>query len=142
MHSTSVATGHFSKFSRFGQYFLAAVAALSIVFTASLTRADGTAGLSARLGRASWYGEEFAKRPTASGQPFDPRKLTGAHRTLPLGCRVRVTNLRNGRSVLVTINDRGPFIRRRDIDLSLGAARAIGMVERGLTPVLIEPLES
>jgi rare lipoprotein A len=98
--------------------------------------------MSARLGRASWYGQEFARRPTASGQLFDPRKMTGAHRTLPLGSRVRVTNLRNGRSVLVTINDRGPFIRRRDIDLSYGAARAIGMVERGIAPVLIEPLES
>jgi rare lipoprotein A len=113
-----------------------------VVLGASAAFADSAAELTARLGRASWYGEEFAWRPTASGQPFDPRKLTGAHRTLPLGCKVRVTNLRNGRSVLVTINDRGPYIRRRDIDLSYGAARALGMVRRGLAPVLIEPLES
>jgi rare lipoprotein A (peptidoglycan hydrolase) len=94
------------------------------------------------IGRASWYGHEFASRRTASGARFDPSRLTGAHRTLPLGARVRVTNLHNGRSVLVTINDRGPFIAKRDIDLSLGAARAIGMVERGIARVRIELLDS
>ncbi len=93
-----------------------------------------------KVGTASWYGDEFANRRTASGERFDPRGLTGAHRSLPLGSRVRVTNLMNGRSVLVTITDRGPFHRRREIDLSFGAARAIGMVQRGLARVLIEPL--
>jgi rare lipoprotein A len=94
------------------------------------------------IGRASWYGHEFAFRRTASGARFDPSRLTGAHRTLPLGTRVRVTNLHNGRSVLITINDRGPFRAKRDIDLSLGAARAIGMVERGIARVRIELLDS
>jgi rare lipoprotein A len=93
-------------------------------------------------GHASWYGEEFAQRPTASGERYDPGKLTGAHRTLPLGSRVRVTNLQNGRSVLVTINDRGPYAGRRAIDLSYGAARALGMIERGVTRVRIERVES
>ena len=93
-------------------------------------------------GSASWYGDEFADRPTASGERYDPDKLTGAHRTLPLGSRVRVTNLLNGRSVLVTINDRGPYRRRRDIDLSYGAARALGMIRSGVTRVRIELLES
>ena len=92
------------------------------------------------LGQASWYGQEFASRRTASGAIFDPEKLTGAHRTLPLGTKVRVTNLHNGRSVLVTIIDRGPYRRRRAIDLSYGAARALGMVRRGIADVLIEPL--
>ena len=95
-----------------------------------------------RTGNASWYGDEFAHRPTASGERFDPVKLTGAHRTLPLGSRVRVTNLVNGRSVLVTINDRGPYCGRRDIDLSYGAARALGMLRRGVTRVRIELVES
>jgi len=93
-------------------------------------------------GSASWYGDEFADRPTASGERYDPDKLTGAHRTLPLGSRVRVTNLLNGRSVLVTINDRGPYRHRRDIDLSYGAARALDMIHRGVTRVRIELVES
>jgi rare lipoprotein A len=93
-------------------------------------------------GHASWYGDEFARRPTASGERYDPAKLTGAHRTLPFGSRVRVTNLQNGRSVLVIINDRGPYAGRRAIDLSYGAARALGMVERGVTRVRIELVES
>ena len=94
------------------------------------------------IGHASWYGDEFARRPTASGERYDPSKLTGAHRTLPLGSRVRVTNLLNGRSVMVTINDRGPYSRRREIDLSYGAARALGMVRRGVARVRIELVES
>jgi rare lipoprotein A len=103
--------------------------------------ADATP-VSATTGHASWYGEQFADRPTASGERYDPDKLTGAHRTLPLGSKVRVTNLHNGRSVLVTINDRGPYARRRAIDLSYGAARAIGMVRRGVARVRIELVES
>jgi rare lipoprotein A len=93
-------------------------------------------------GHASWYGDEFADRPTASGERYDPAKLTGAHRTLPLGTRVRVTNLLNGRSVFVVINDRGPYTGRREIDLSYGAARALGMVQRGVARVRIELIES
>jgi rare lipoprotein A (peptidoglycan hydrolase) len=93
-----------------------------------------------KAGRASWYGPGFAGRKTASGERFNPEELTGAHRTLPLGTKVRVTNLHNGRSVLVRINDRGPFIRHRDIDLSAGAARALQMLGRGVASVLIQPL--
>ena len=76
---------------------------------------------------ASYYGQEFAGRRTASGERFNPGAMTAAHRTLPFGTRVRVTNSRNGRSVTVRINDRGPFAKGRAIDLSHGAARAIGM---------------
>ena len=100
-----------------------------------------SAAPSVMTGHASWYGDEFARRPTASGERYDPDKLTGAHRTLPLGSRVRVTNLQNGRSVLVTINDRGPYAGRRAIDLSYGAARALGMIQRGVTRVRIEVVE-
>ena len=76
---------------------------------------------------ASYYGKELAGRPTASGEKFNPSGMTAAHRTLPFGTRVRVTHSRNGRSVIVRINDRGPFVRGRSIDLSRGAARALGM---------------
>jgi hypothetical protein len=91
-------------------------------------------------GQASFYGDELAGNPTASGERFDPAKLTAAHRTLPLGSRVRVTNLRNGESVVVRINDRGPFHDRRVIDLSKAAARQIGMLQRGTARVRIELL--
>jgi rare lipoprotein A len=76
---------------------------------------------------ASYYGQEFAGRRTASGERFNPNAMTAAHRTLRFGTRVRVTNSSNGRSVIVRINDRGPFVKGRAIDLSRAAARAIGM---------------
>jgi hypothetical protein len=76
---------------------------------------------------ASYYGKELAGRRTASGEKFNPSGMTAAHRTLPFGTLVRVTHSRNGRSVTVRINDRGPFIKGRSIDLSAGAAAAIGM---------------
>lgn len=90
-----------------------------------------------QLGVASYYGRWHRGRLTASGVPFDDRKLTAAHRTLPLGTRVRVTNLRNGRSVIVKINDRGPYVRHRLIDLSAAAARVLGFSHRGLAPVKV-----
>ncbi len=93
-----------------------------------------------KVGRASWYGPGFAGRKTASGERFNPEELTAAHRTLPLGTKVRVTNLHNGRSVLIRVNDRGPFIRGRDLDLSAGAARELRMTGRGVAQVLIQPL--
>jgi rare lipoprotein A len=105
-------------------------------------RADSIEITGSKVVQASWYGREFAWRRTASGERFDPMDLTCAHRSLPMGTRVRVTNLLNGRSVLVTINDRGPFQRRREIDLSYGAARALGMVQRGVAQVRIELVES
>ncbi|QIQ88216.1 MAG: septal ring lytic transglycosylase RlpA family protein [Erythrobacter sp.] len=86
-------------------------------------------------GAASYYGDELAGNPTASGESFDPNKLTAAHRTLPLGSRVRVTNPANGESVVVRINDRGPFHGNRVIDLSLAAARQIGLLKSGVGQV-------
>ena len=91
-------------------------------------------------GIASFYGAYFAGKKTASGERFNPSKMTAAHKTLPFGTRVRVTNMRNGRSVVVRINDRGPFIRGRVIDLSRGAAGVIGMIGRGIAPVRVEVL--
>ena len=91
-------------------------------------------------GIASFYGAYFAGKKTASGERFNPSRMTAAHKTLPFGTRVRVTNMRNGRSVVVRINDRGPFIRGRVIDLSRGAAGVIGMIGRGIAPVRVEVL--
>lgn len=86
-------------------------------------------------GVASWYGPTFYGKRTASGETFRKDGLTGAHRTLPLGTRVRVKNLRNDESVVVTINDRGPFVEGRIIDLSWRAAKDIGMLGTGTAPV-------
>ena len=86
-------------------------------------------------GVASYYGKRFAGRPTASGEIFNPVKLTAAHRTLPFGSKVKVTNKRNGRSVVVRINDRGPFSKGRVIDLSRKAAEEIGLIRAGHAPV-------
>lgn len=91
-------------------------------------------------GNASWYGERHHGRLTASGERFDMNDLTAAHRTLPMSSRVRVTNERNGRSVEVRINDRGPYGRGRIIDLSRAAARVLGMIEAGVVPVTVEIL--
>jgi len=89
-------------------------------------------------GMASWYGEDFHGWVTANGEIYDMEALTAAHRTLPLGTEVRVTNAENGRQVLVRINDRGPYLYGRVIDLSLAAARELGMVESGIAAVQIE----
>jgi rare lipoprotein A len=89
-------------------------------------------------GTASWYGERFNGLETASGEVFDMNQLTAAHRELPFGAEVTVIHLKTGASVSVVINDRGPCIDGRDIDLSKAAAHALGMVEEGLAPVLIE----
>ena len=86
------------------------------------------------------YGNDFAGRKTASGEPFDPTALTMAHRTLPFGTRVRVTNLGNQRSVEVVVNDRGPFVSGRIADLSEAAARRIGMVAGGVVEALLDIL--
>lgn len=94
------------------------------------------------IGIASWYGERRAGKLTASGVPFDPHKLTAAHNTLPLNTKAKVTNLANRRSVEVTINDRGPGVPGRVIDLSERAAKQLGMKKEGLALVRIEPLPS
>ncbi|MBH8564941.1 septal ring lytic transglycosylase RlpA family protein [Nostoc sp. CENA67] len=91
-------------------------------------------------GMASYYGYDGSGSQTASGERFNPEGMTAAHRTLPLGTKVRVTNTRNGRSVVLKINDRGPYVRGRIIDVSAGAARMLGMMSSGVAPVNIEVL--
>nr|WP_244516033.1 septal ring lytic transglycosylase RlpA family protein [Acinetobacter marinus] len=89
-------------------------------------------------GVASWYGRQFHGRKTASGERFDMNALTAAHRTLPLNCYIRVTNKSNGKSVVVKVNDRGPFHGNRVLDLSYGAAKALGITNSGVGKVSIE----
>ena len=91
-------------------------------------------------GKASWYGPKFHGRRTANGEIFNSNALTAAHRSLPFGTKVKVTNVRNGRSVIVRINDRGPFIKGRIIDVSAGAARRLNMIGSGIATVQLEIL--
>lgn len=103
--------------------------------------ASSTVNRFKQTGIASWYGRQFHGRRTASGERFDMNALTAAHRSLPMNCYVRVTNKDNGKSVVVRINDRGPFHGNRVLDLSYGAAQAIGITQRGTGNVTIERVD-
>jgi rare lipoprotein A len=114
---------------------LAAVAAVSL---ASCVMLGATVEIaSAQCGRASWYA---LTSKTASGERMNPSAMTAAHRSLPFGSKIRVTNKRNGRAVVVRINDRGPFVRGRVVDLSKAAASSLGFVSSGHTPVCLDRL--
>src|SRR5690606_34583537 len=110
---------------------IAATAAAGMMVAASLTPAQ------AQCGRASWYA---LHSKTASGERMNPAAMTAAHRSLPFGTKVKVTNKNNGKSVVVRINDRGPFIRGRVIDLSKGAARELGFIKSGHTSICMARL--
>ncbi len=114
-------------------------AAVAIAAFTAPVAIDGAAHAQSWTGKASFYSHGSR---TASGARFNPGAMTAAHRTLPFGSRLRVTNLANQRSVLVTVNDRGPFIGGRILDLSAGAATVIGMRQSGVAVVHIERLDS
>jgi rare lipoprotein A len=97
-------------------------------------------GKKVQHGKASWYGKPFHGRLTASGERYDMHAPTAAHKSLPFGTRVRVTNLDNGKHTVVRINDRGPFVKGRIIDLSYGAAKQIQMLQSGVVRVKLEVL--
>lgn len=89
-------------------------------------------------GQGSYYADKFAGRPTASGAPYRPGKLTAAHNTLPFGTKIRVTNTRTGRSVKVVVNDRGPHVKGRIVDVSKKAARKLDLIDAGVAPVQLK----
>ncbi|HEY6769044.1 MAG TPA: septal ring lytic transglycosylase RlpA family protein [Candidatus Sulfotelmatobacter sp.] len=91
-----------------------------------------------QVGTASWYGEDFDGKPTASGEPYDMNDMTAASLTIPLGTYVKVTNLHNGRAVVVKVNDRGPVVPGRIIDVSYGAAQALEFKNKGLQRVRVD----
>lgn len=95
-----------------------------------------------QTGIASWYGHQFNGRKTANGERFDMNAMTAAHRSLPLSCFIRVTNKDNGKSVIVKVNDRGPYVGNRILDLSYGAAQQLGIVGKGMGNVTIERVSS
>ncbi|HQV26003.1 MAG TPA: septal ring lytic transglycosylase RlpA family protein [Acinetobacter sp.] len=105
------------------------------------TVASNTVRKFSQTGVASWYGRQFHGRKTASGETFDMNGLTAAHRSLPLNCYIRVTNKDNGKSVVVKVNDRGPFHGNRVLDLSYGAAKQLGVTSAGTAKVSIERVD-
>jgi len=119
-----------------GRFFAGLLAALILSGVAS---AGPPAGFPPETGVASWYGEAFHGRKTANGESFDMHDMTAAHKSLPFGTLVTVTNLADGRTVVVRINDRGPFVAGRIIDLSKAAAAAIGLDRTGTAIVEIRP---
>lgn len=104
----------------------------------SVQRTDDSLQSGRTYAVASWYGPQFHGRPTSSGEIFDMYKKTCAHKTYPFGLRLKVTNLSNNRSVECVVNDRGPFIEGRDIDLSYASAKSIGLIGPGVARVLLE----
>lgn len=110
-------------------------AALVLLSACSTQHTSKDAGIS---GHASWYGAQHHGRKTASGEPFNQNALTAAHRTLAFGTKVKVTNTLNNKSVVVRINDRGPFTKGRIIDLSRAAAAKIDMIKQGVAPVRVQ----
>jgi len=111
--------------------------ALAAVLLAAAFPVMAEAAPRPETGFASFYGDEFQGRPTASGQPYDVRRLTCAHRSHPFGAWLEVVNLENGRKVRVMVNDRGPFKKGRVVDLSREAARQLGMIGRGVARVRV-----
>ena len=134
------------KWPKIHRYLLVTICGPLLVSSCTFKRAEiryearGGAEM-VQYGVASWYGKKFHGNPTASGEIYDMYQLTAAHKTLPLGTYVMVTNVENNRAVEVKINDRGPFVRGRIIDLSYAAARSIDMVEKGTARVKVEVLK-
>jgi rare lipoprotein A len=121
-------------------YFLVLIIILTSILTSCARMRYFPTG-NVQRGLASWYGEDFHGKITSSKEIYNMYDMTAAHRTLPFGSYVMVTNLENGKSVIVRINDRGPFIKGRIIDLSYAAAKVLGMVGPGVVPVRVEVLE-
>jgi rare lipoprotein A len=118
------------------------LAGLGLVSLCGAQATDSQFGIFTQEGVASWYGVEFGGRPTASGEIFTPSQLTAAHPTLPFGTMLKITNTHNNKSVVVRVNDRGPFVSARIIDLSQGAAEQLDMITTGTAPVKVESIEA
>ncbi|MVN78343.1 septal ring lytic transglycosylase RlpA family protein [Hymenobacter sp. HMF4947] len=114
------------------------ISVLAIIITAC----GGSKSAFTQSGDGSYYADKFAGRATASGVPYRPGKLTAAHNTLPFGTRIRVTNVRTGRSVKVVVNDRGPHAKGRIVDVSKRAAGKLGLLDAGVAPVKLKVIRA
>jgi rare lipoprotein A len=107
-----------------------------------LAACGGSKNAFTQSGQGSYYADKFNGRPTASGAAYRPGKMTAAHNTLPFGTKIKVTNTRNGRSVKVTVNDRGPHVKGRIVDVSRKAARKLDLVDAGVVPVQLKVIKA
>lgn len=119
--------------------FLTLSASVLSLLTASC---GGSKSAFVQSGQGSYYADKFAGKRTASGTPYRPGKLTAAHNTLPFGTKIKVTNAKTGRSVKVIVNDRGPHVKGRIVDLSKKAAKKIGLTEAGVAPVQLKVVKA
>ena len=115
---------------------------LGVALAALVTACGGSKNAFTQSGQGSYYADKFNGRPTASGALYRPGKLTAAHNTLPFGTEITVTNVRNGRSVNVVVNDRGPHVKGRIVDVSRKAADRLGLVEAGVVPVQLKVVKA
>lgn len=123
-------------------YMMLAIAPVLLAGCASVQSADSAKrAVNLERGQASFYADRYQSRKTASGERYDHGKRTAAHKTLPFGTRVKVTNTKNNKTVVVKINDRGPFVKGRIIDLSKSAFSRIGNTSAGILPVTLEVIE-
>lgn len=123
-------------------YMMLAIAPILLAGCASVQSVDATKrAVNLERGQASFYADRYQSRKTASGERYDHGKRTAAHKTLPFGTRVKVTNTKNNKTVVVKINDRGPFVKGRIIDLSKSAFSRIGNTSAGILPVTLEVIE-
>jgi len=118
------------------------LAALALLLLSLLTGCGGSKSAFTQSGQGSYYADKFNGRPTASGAPYRPGKMTAAHNTLPFGTKIKVTNVKNGRSVKVTVNDRGPHVKGRIVDVSRKAARKLDLVDAGVVPVQLKVVKA
>ncbi len=129
------------NYKQFVWLLLTLSALLILSSCASTPRPDYALKTRGNYVTASWYGPKFNGRPTSSGERYDMYAMTCAHKTLKFGSKLRVTNPDNNKSVIVTVNDRGPFIRGRDLDLSYGAAKKIDILKKGVARVKMEHIK-
>jgi rare lipoprotein A len=113
-----------------------------LLISSALTACGGSKTAFTQSGQGSYYADKFNGRPTASGAAYRAGKMTAAHNTLPFGTRIKVTNVKNGRSVKVTVNDRGPHVKGRIVDVSGKAARKLDLVEAGVVPVQLKVIKA
>lgn len=125
---------HQPSFQRFFNYLIISLAVLAAV------ACGGSKSMFTQSGEGSYYADKFDGRRTASGEPYRPGQLTAAHNTLPFGTKLKVTNTRNGHSVNVVVNDRGPHARGRIVDVSKKAARKLDIIDAGVAPMKIKVL--
>jgi rare lipoprotein A len=113
-----------------------------LLLGAGLASCGGSKNAFTQSGQGSYYADKFNGRPTASGTTYRPGKMTAAHNTLPFGTRIKVTNVKNGRSVKVTVTDRGPHVKGRIVDVSRKAARKLDLVDAGVVPVQLKVVKA